>query len=175
MVDYFPGSDPLCMNQTDYRHRLEEKKADNTLQLLFKAARLTNDWAIARTREARDVPSLRTSHTTLFPHIDLEGTRITTLAERVGISKQAVSELVDELEGLGVVTRRADPTDGRAKLVVFTEKGKEDIFAGLALLKCLEEELAQELGERQLLTLRRTLTKLISTVEEKTDPSTSAP
>src|SRR5690348_16870172 len=86
----------------DFDAELERRKHESTLQLLFKAARLLDEAALARVAEQRGGLRLRRSHTALFPHIDLAGTRITDLAERLGVSKQAVSQLVDDLEELGV-------------------------------------------------------------------------
>ena len=67
---------------------------------LFKAARLINEDAIARVRERTGEP-VRVAHTALLPHVDLEGTRLTELARRMGVTKQAVGQLVDELEQMG--------------------------------------------------------------------------
>jgi hypothetical protein len=57
-------------------------------------------------------PRLRRSHTSLLPHIDLGGTRVTDLAERLGVSKQAASQLVDDLEAIGVKSASTAITTG---------------------------------------------------------------
>ena len=60
----------------------------------------------------------------VFGFIDTErGSRLTNLAERSGLTKQAVGEVVDELEQIGYVTRVPDPIDRRAKLITLTERG----------------------------------------------------
>jgi DNA-binding MarR family transcriptional regulator len=108
---------------------------------------------------------LRRSHTALIPHIDLAGTRITDLAERVGVSKQAVSQLVDDLEALGIVTRSVDPDDARARRVVFTERGRAGLLEGLAVLRALEDELATALGSDTLTQLRAALIRVLAVSE----------
>src|SRR5690349_18386566 len=80
-----------------FREQLEQAKRESTLQILFKVARLLDEAALATVAERRGT-TLRRSHMALFPHIALEGTRISDLAEKLGISKQAVSKLVDDLE-----------------------------------------------------------------------------
>jgi DNA-binding MarR family transcriptional regulator len=55
-------------------------------------------------------------------HVRANGTRVTELAERAWLTKATVVHAVDELERLGYVTRQPDPTDGRAKLVMPTER-----------------------------------------------------
>jgi DNA-binding MarR family transcriptional regulator len=140
-----------------FRSRLEEAKQASTLQLLFKAARQLDELALERIAHKPGRPRLRRSHMSLFPHIDLEGTRVTELAERLGVTKQAASQLVDDLEAFGVVARVADPVDARARRVVFTKLGREGFFEGLAVLQGLEQELAAAIGERSMQQLRRTL------------------
>ena len=78
---------------------------------------------------------------------DLAGSRITDVARKAGISKQAVGQLVDELQGLGYVTRVSDPTDARARLVVLTDQGRTAMFAGLAALARVEARVRHDLGD----------------------------
>jgi DNA-binding MarR family transcriptional regulator len=134
-----------------YEDELEAAKRASTLELLFKCARLANEAALARVPGGAVV---RPAHTTLFPHIDLHGTRLTELARRVGISKQAVGQLVDDLEALGMVRREPDPDDGRAKRVVWTERGRQGLLEGLATLQAFEKELAAACGVRRWAGLR---------------------
>ncbi|MCA9668342.1 MAG: MarR family transcriptional regulator [Myxococcales bacterium] len=127
------------------RDKLEAAKRASVGQLLFKCARLFNELAIGRVRAVWKVP-IRTAHTSVFPHIDLEGTRLTELARRVGVSKQAVGQLVDELVEMGALERVPDPSDGRAKLIRFSSRRGRRITDGLAVLMQIETELARELG-----------------------------
>jgi DNA-binding MarR family transcriptional regulator len=60
---------------------------------------------------------------TLFRLLDLDGTRLTELAARARMTKQAMIELVDKAEQGGFVERRPDPADGRAKILAFTASG----------------------------------------------------
>ena len=71
-------------------------------------------------------------------------------------------ELVDELEELGYVVRRPDPTDRRAKLIVLTQRGHECIDAGIATIHGLEERIDQILGPRGHAQLRRLLGALLT-------------
>jgi DNA-binding MarR family transcriptional regulator len=144
-----------------YRAQLEAAKHESTLQLLFKAARLLDERALERASLRTGRPRLRRSHTSLLPHIDLEGTRITDLAERLGVTKQAASQLVDDLEQLGVLARVVDPDDARARRVVFTKLGREGLLEGLALLRELEQELAREVGKEPMAHLRAALVAIL--------------
>ncbi len=62
-------------------------------------------------------------HLTLFRNLDLGGTRLTEIASRARMTKQAMAELVDKAEELGFIARQPDPSDGRAKIVAFTPAG----------------------------------------------------
>jgi len=144
-----------------FRATLEAEKARSTLQLLFKAARLLNEDAIARVRDRTGQP-VRVAHTALLPHVDLEGTRLTELARRVGVSKQAVGQLVDELEEMGQLERVPDPDDSRAKLVRFSKRGRKGLLDGLAVLGELEAELVAAVGKPRVAELHDTLAEIVA-------------
>ena len=71
----------------------------------------------------------------LFRNLDLDGTRLTDIAVRAHMTKQSMRELVDRAEALGLVERRDDPTDRRARIIAFTA-------AGLAMLEQMRRGLA---------------------------------
>jgi DNA-binding MarR family transcriptional regulator len=104
-------------------------------------------------------------HSALFAQIEPEGSRLTELARRANITPQAMGELVDELEELGYVERRPDPSDRRAKLIVLTARGRSAVEAGRATIEDIEERVTDILGERGHRTLRRLLTRLLAEAE----------
>lgn len=103
---------------------------------------------------------LRPAHTVVFQHIDADGSRLTTLAERAQITKQSMGYLVDHLEQRGYVDRRPDPSDRRAALICLTERGWGVIRSSLAIIAGLEQEWADALGDEETTRLRDTLGKL---------------
>ena len=148
---------------------LAQAKQASAGQLLLKAARLLDETAVARVNRAARSAALRPVHTKLFPHIDFEGTRLVAIAERLGVTKQAVSHWVSELAEMGVVELVADPDDGRAKRVRFTSRGVEAIHDGLGVIRGIEEELAARLGARRMAAFRETLADLVPTLEALRD------
>ncbi|HEU4536142.1 MAG TPA: MarR family transcriptional regulator [Polyangiaceae bacterium] len=128
-------------------------------ELLSRALRLFGDRAAGRMRSL-SLPSLRLAHATLLHHLGVGGLRLTDLAERVGVSKQAVGGLVQELEAMGVVRRVADPRDGRAKLVRVTPAGRSALRGGLAAVAELEGALAERLGRQRFRRLLADLSAL---------------
>src|SRR5437764_15461474 len=115
------------------RRRFEAVRDAATLQLLFKAARLANERALARLASAPGRPAVRAAHTSLFPHLDFEGIRLTDLAARVGVSKQAIGPLIDDLAAFGFVERIDDPSDGRAKRIRFSRLACAALMQGLGV------------------------------------------
>ncbi|MDH6591971.1 DNA-binding MarR family transcriptional regulator [Variovorax sp. TBS-050B] len=63
------------------------------------------------------------AHIHITRHLAREGSRLTDLAERAGMTKQAMGALVDQCEAWGLVTRGPDPLDARARRVRFTADG----------------------------------------------------
>ena len=117
---------------------------------LVRLARCFYEHAVEALRE-RGYPEVKLSFTTLLPHLDRrDGTRLTELAARMEVSKQAVGQMVTELEALGYVERTPDPADGRAKLVRLTAAGFEVLLAGLEVYAELETALAQRLGVEEV-------------------------
>jgi len=152
--------------ESGYRELVESVKRASMAQVLFKSARLFNELALSRLR-ALTGHNIREVHTNLFPHIDLEGTRLTELAKRVGVSKQAVSQIVMELESMGTVERIPDPADGRAKLIRFSKEGRMGILGGLSLLKDMEEEFAEVIGTEKMRALHQGLLALLDALEDR--------
>lgn len=66
---------------------------------------------------------LSARHLSVFENVDFEGTNIVTLANRAGVTKQAMSKLVKEVNTEGYVNVKTDQRDSRVVIVSFSEKG----------------------------------------------------
>jgi DNA-binding MarR family transcriptional regulator len=98
---------------------------------------------------------VREGHGCVFGFIDLEhGSRLTDLADRARLTKQAVGEAVAELERKGYVERVPDPVDGRAKIIKLTERGHEAALTGRRLFAEIEREWAEQIGQELMAALR---------------------
>jgi DNA-binding MarR family transcriptional regulator len=111
---------------------------------------------------------LRPAYLVVFQHVAPEGTRLTTLAERAQLTTPSIKYLVDALEARGYVERVADPTDGRARLVRFTERGWQQVHAALEILGDIEDEWAELLGRDRFAQLRRDLLALNQLIAQRT-------
>jgi DNA-binding MarR family transcriptional regulator len=110
---------------------------------------------------------IREGHGCVFGFIDVEhGSRLTELAERAGLTKQAVGEAVAELERLGYLERVPDPEDGRAKIIKVTPRGLEAVVTGRRLFAEIEREWAEEVGEELLEGLRQAAERIAASERE---------
>ena len=96
-------------------------------------------------------------HLTLFRNLDLGGTRLTEIASRARMTKQAMAELVDHAEMLGFVARQPDPGDGRAKIVVFTPAGLRLLERHRQGIEVAEQRMAAVTGDMFTANLRAQL------------------
>lgn len=83
----------------------------------------------------------------IVPFIGEEGAKQSKIVERIGVSKQAVQQHVLELERLKIVARKPDPTDGRAKVVFFTELGRQSQIDGARIKKKIDDRYRQQIGD----------------------------
>ena len=90
--------------------------------------------------------SLSASHIHITRHLALEGLRLTELARRAGVSKQAMGKLVEQCAAWGMVTRQDDPRDARARRIVFTPMGLAWLTAFRQAVVVAEEELQVAVG-----------------------------
>lgn len=86
------------------------------------------------------------AHIHITRHLSLHGARLVDLAQAAGMSKQAMGDLVDQCEAWGIVTREADPLDGRARRVRFTTLGLDWLRAFREAVRQAEDEFRAEVG-----------------------------
>jgi DNA-binding MarR family transcriptional regulator len=110
-------------------------------------------------RRVADTPysDLRVSHGCVFGNIDPDGTRLTELAQRARMTKQSVGEVTSDLEQRGYVERVPDPSDGRAKIIRLTERGRAAQALGVGLIDEIEQEWAERFGAGRVAALREAL------------------
>jgi DNA-binding MarR family transcriptional regulator len=98
--------------------------------------------------------------------VDRAGTRLTELAARAGVTKQAMMQMVDELQAAGYLRRTPDPLDARAKTVRLTAKGLRQRARARQALASVESWIKRRLGSRRYEALRMVLEELTSEEEE---------
>jgi len=143
------------------QEQIEELRQQHIGRLLLRAHRDFSDRAMHKL-SALGHAGLSPAHTNLIAHLDTTGTRITTLAERVGVSKQAIGNLVNELEQKGYIVRSADPADRRATHITFTPAGWKFLQDAHHVKREIEAEYTELLGDSGMQALRSLLSQLLA-------------
>jgi len=130
-------------------------------QLLVQLTRLFQTELFERL-VASGLEDARVSHTHVTAYIKAEGSRLTELASQARMTLPAMSELVDDLERLGIVERRPDPSDGRAKLICLTEAGWEAMRTARRIIAEIEAEYADHVGSERFEDAAQTLNALLA-------------
>jgi len=105
---------------------------------------------------------LRPGHGCVFGTITPEGERLTVLAERANLTKQAVGEVVSELERAGYVERVPDPSDGRAKIIRLTDRGEEAWKLGWSHLEDIRGRWEERYGKERVATMVELLGDIVA-------------
>lgn len=143
------------------RETIIRKRQGNIGKLFTLAARDFSDRALVKLRE-RGYPDMTPFHTALISNLDADGTRISVLAERANMSKQAMSQIVGELEKADIVRRAPDPNDGRATLIHFTDRGWDFLEVAYAIKTEIEAEYMALVGEDGMTELARLLRVILN-------------
>jgi len=120
---------------------------------------------LRREFESQELVGLRPAHALVLVPLLGGGRHASDLAESIGVTRQAIAQVVTGLEADGYVERVSDPGDGRAKLICLTAKGR----AALRIMRTCAVELEQTwrdaLGNDRLDQLRQLLQTIISASE----------
>jgi DNA-binding MarR family transcriptional regulator len=142
----------------------EEPNDDTAIPTLMQGARGAYAQAIRAELESIGIADLpRNGAGVLFATLSADdgpGERGLSLPVQLGISKQAVSQLVDTLVRRSYLVRRDDPEDGRRVDLDVTERGQEVVDAVVRAVDSVDQELALAVSTSELLAFRKALTAL---------------
>ncbi|MEV0687945.1 MarR family transcriptional regulator [Nocardia sp. NPDC050378] len=133
---------------------------DLPLLLLAAAAQVTD--AVQAGVAAAGFPDVRPTHGFAFVRMAPDGATVGELAEHLGVTKQAASQLVDELVTKGYVERNPHPRDARARLITLTDRGWACTRAADAALGELTENWSETLGAGDLDQVRDALARVVA-------------
>jgi len=100
------------------------------------------------------------ARSSVMPYIGPKGTRQADIVAKMGLSKQAVQQLILDLETSGILRREPDPNDGRGKIVRFTEKGLAAHQDSQIAKRKVEAEIKSVLGDSEFDRLVTALKKI---------------
>jgi DNA-binding MarR family transcriptional regulator len=90
-----------------------------------------------------------------------DATTTTELADLLGVTKQAMSKLLDAMEAAGFVRRGADERDGRVKAVTLAPRGRRLLAEVEDIYEQLEGDWASVIGERRVGQVRTGIERVL--------------
>ena len=118
---------------------------NNLFRLTHKLDRQMSNH-INRILRARGYEIISTRHLAMFDNIDTEGINIKLLAERIRISKQAISHLVKDAVQNGLVSVKTGKTDARQVIAKLTDKGIEFVATLQPIIMEAQANIERETG-----------------------------
>ena len=106
------------------------------------------------------------AHSDVFATLPLGGARASDMAARAGTTRQSMGEIIRELVDLDLLEMRPDPTDGRAKIVTFSQHGLEFTRGAMQHIIDLEQRFVDEFGTEDYEIARRVLEGIVAMVTD---------
>jgi DNA-binding MarR family transcriptional regulator len=131
-----------------------------SLQILFRDARSAIEAAVRADLAQNGFGDVAPAHSALLRDIGDDGARPSELAAHAGVTRQAITKLVDELERLDLVRRDPDPEDGRGVIVRYTDRGRAGVAIARKRMLALERDYAAQVGADRWAEVRSTLETL---------------
>jgi DNA-binding MarR family transcriptional regulator len=143
---------------------LQEDSPVKTRDMLIGALLRVPAYAIQRRiineLNAAGFEGLNLAHMAVLQFPSPDGVRPSVLAERAGMSKQAMNRLLGSLEDLGYLARSDAPDEGRARIIHFTKRGHAAYAKILEILRDIERDWRAELGPTDFAQLKELLCRV---------------
>jgi DNA-binding MarR family transcriptional regulator len=147
------------MNESSSKHNAH-KLSNNFSRLLIELAKDFERRALQKCHQ-RGHTKIRRSHSSLFSNLGFGAVRLTELAERAGITQQAMGKLVKEMERVGYVKRHIDETDKRAKIIQLTELGEQLVHDSMEIVDEMTSEYVRSIGLEDFESLNNLLKQAV--------------
>ena len=134
------------------------------LRMLFRATHTMNAEMAGRLR-ARGWESFNPAFTSVLGHLDTEGTTVTTLSQKTGTTRQAVSQLTQSMERAGLLERAPNPRDGRSVVLRHTDAGRRILLDAIQVMTDIEHEYAELIGAGPAAELKDLLARLLAEID----------
>jgi len=143
---------------------LREHRETVLLRLLIRTSQAETGEVISRLRSAGHA-SIQPSYIRLLGNVDTEGTRVVTIARRMGATRQAVSQLIKVIEAAGFLERAPDPGDQRGVIVRHTPAGRALLADALRAMADIEAGYEQIIGPERMRALKQSLADIASAAD----------
>jgi DNA-binding MarR family transcriptional regulator len=139
-----------------------------TILLALSFGAITDD--LHQQLAKRGFNDVRPVHGFLFQRIAAQGATGNEIAEHLGVTKQAASQMIEYLEQHDYIMRKPHPLDGRGKLVMLTDRGWACIRATEEIFTSIEQRYAEIVGDERMEMLKSDLRRLVYTLGDGSTP-----
>lgn len=136
---------------------------DLSLAALFVGYALADD--VAAHVRAAGHPDLRFNHGFVFQHLVPGPASVSDIARAQGVTTQAVSQQLRELEDLGYVVRSRDQSDRRVRVVALTDRGRSAVAAARRAREVIHSKVAAAVGEERVAAATDVLRDVLAVLE----------
>ena len=119
---------------------------------------------MVRQAHERGFSQVKQAHNAVFGNLGEGGARASDMAERAGMTRQSMGEIIRDMVALGILEMRPDPADRRAKLVTYTPAGLELVSGGYYYILDQEKRFVEEFGSELYEQLRAALDRITDLV-----------
>ncbi|MCG8672208.1 MAG: MarR family transcriptional regulator [Pseudomonadales bacterium] len=128
-------------------------KETNLAQLLMRAFYWADE-GLQNYLQSKGWPEITRAQSLVFVNIGEGIKRPSEIASKVGVTRQAIHQTINELVDAGFVRLEPDPKDRRAKVVQYTELGEKIGLEAIKGLAYVEDALANRIGSDVVQALR---------------------
>ena len=151
-------------NKLSELNEFKENKNRHLGRLIAKSHRIVRELA-GEFLQAKGYTNFRVGHMVALIHIDLEGSNINNLAHLAGVTKQAMSKLVKELQDEGFVTIEKHPSDARTLIVKLSDRGINTMLHWKECTNNIESKFSEIIGSEKVEQLKDTLSTIVANYE----------
>lgn len=142
-------------------------QAGRLIGALLRVPYFTVTQRVYETLIAAGFDDISHTHLIVFQNFDEEhGSRLTQLAHKSNMTKQAMAYLVNHLKECDYLEDRPDPRDGRARRLYLTARGLALVHLAIETVRAVEADWTELIGEEQMKTLKQILKELVAILEE---------
>lgn len=145
--------------------KLCENNKHNFGRILSHLKRSFDEWALAHLSK-EGYPEVKMAYMPFLMNIEIEGTTNNELAQKLRVSKQAMSKTLKELEKLNLIEANPNPTDARSSIILLTQYGMKMVIHTRKKLDNLTKDYIAVIGKKKFYDMIDSLNTIIDIHKE---------
>lgn len=145
--------------------KLCENNKQNFGRILSHLKRSFDEWALSHLSK-EGYPEVKIAYMPFLMNIEIDGTTNNVLAQKLRISKQAMSKTLKELENLNLIKAIPNPTDARSSIILLTTYGMKMVIHTRKKLDNLTKDYIAIIGKKKFFDMIDSLNAIIEIHQE---------